>query len=224
MGEPMPRAINESTSEYSTRIPPLAAGDVLDAEEFWRRYRHAGAGLTAERIHQKVYIVSPLRAASHGDSHAALTFWLATYSAAHGASIVSDNATIRLDRDNDPQPDLCLRLKDGSARLDEQGYLVGPPEMVVEIAGSSASHDLTEKRDIYEAAGTLEYLVYECHRGEIYWWTRIDGRYQRITSDDRVHRSVVFPGLWLDRDALRSCDINQIQATLKRGLRESGLE
>lgn len=57
------------------------------------------------------------------------------------------DATVRLDLDNEPSPDLMLRITGprGSSRLDADGYVHGPRELVVEVAASSASYDLHQK-------------------------------------------------------------------------------
>jgi hypothetical protein len=149
--------------------------------------------------------------------------WLATNigvgNAMHDQTLVgSDNATIRLDADNDPQPDLCLLRVEGQTRFDDEGYIIGPPEMVVEMAGSSASYDFGEKRDVYEAAGVGEYLVFEPIEGRIQWWRSEGGRFVDILLAAGVYKSVLFPGLWLDADALRSANALQLIETLRSGM------
>ena len=60
--------------------------------------------------------------------------------------LVADNATVRLDTLNEPQPDLLLMRENGQAQLDADGYISGAPEFVAEIAASSASYDLHQKK------------------------------------------------------------------------------
>ncbi|MGB7329368.1 MAG: Uma2 family endonuclease, partial [Rubripirellula sp.] len=109
---------------------------------------------------------------------------------------------------------------DGQTRFDDDGYIVGPPEMIVEIAGSSASYDFGEKRDVYEAAGVGEYLVFETIEGRIAWWRLENGRFVEIVAAGGVYKSVLFPGLWLDADALRSAAAPKLIETLKHGMDE----
>lgn len=203
----------ESNSEYETRIPVLNSGDVLDSDEFLRRYAASPGNVCAERINGRVYLMSPLRAASHGDPHALLATWLGTFAAQCGGVILSDNATVRLDAHNDPQPDLCLRREDGNARIID-GYIVGPPELIVEVASSSASYDLGEKRSVYENAGVLEYLVFETERQQLTWWKLGSGGYFEIAIADGVLKSDEFPGLWLDVAAISSGDGRRLLETL----------
>jgi hypothetical protein len=132
--------------------------------------------------------------------------------------IGSDNATIRLNTDNDPQPDLCLLRQDGQTHFDAEGYIIGAPEMIVEIAGSSASYDFSEKRDVYEAAGVGEYLVFETIEGRIAWWQSKNGQFAEIQPKDGIYKSALFPGLWLDADALRSANSLKLINTLQQGI------
>ena len=215
----MNSAVHENTSPYRTFTPPLESGDVLDALEYWRRYSSAPEKLKVERINGKVYVMSPLRAVHHGNPHLLLAQWIATYAMHDPKLIGSDNATIRLNTDNDPQPDLCLLRLQGQTRFDDDGYIVGAPEMIVEIAGSSASYDFGEKRDVYQAAGVGEYLVFEPIEGRIEWWRLENGRFIEIQSEGGVYKSILFPGLWLDAEALRSANALKLIATLQQGMR-----
>lgn len=55
---------------------------------------------------------------------------------------IADNATVRLDQDNEPQPDGLLRIAPevgGNSRISENGYGEGTPELIVEIASSTVS-------------------------------------------------------------------------------------
>ncbi|MDR9404128.1 MAG: Uma2 family endonuclease [Halothece sp. Uz-M2-17] len=64
---------------------------------------------------------------------------------------------------NEPQPDAVLLLdsnRGGQTSIDEEGYIVGAPEMVIEIAASSASIDLYEKKQVSRRNGVKEYLVW----------------------------------------------------------------
>ena len=104
----------------------------------------------AELIEGIVYMASPLRFRSHGKPHAYIMGWLAMYEAATPGVELGDNATVRLDADNEPQPDALLRVEVGGlSRISEDDYVEGAPELIVEIAASSASLDLHEKLKVY---------------------------------------------------------------------------
>lgn len=64
-------------------------------------------------------------------------------------SLSGDNPTVRLDLDNEPQPDGVLLMTEevgGQTRISEDDYIEGAPELIVEIAASSAAIDLTDKK------------------------------------------------------------------------------
>lgn len=139
--------------------PPLQNGDQLTAAEFLRRYDAMPDVKKAELINGTVYMASPVRAKQHGIPDSLIQLWLGTYSAHTPGTCVAANSTVRFDADNVPQPDALLMIDPGGqARIGKDGYIHGAPELVVEIAASSASLDLHGKRDAYRRAGVREYL------------------------------------------------------------------
>ncbi len=76
----------------------------------------------------------------------------------------ADNATVRLDAENELQPDALLRFRaedGGRSRISDDGYVEGALELAVEIVLSSASYDLHDKLPVYRRAGVREYLVWQ---------------------------------------------------------------
>ena len=118
--------------------------------------------------------------------------------------------TVKLDREGEPQPDhllLILPGYGGQSHVDAKRYLVGPPELVVEIARATRYYDLNRKKSDYERAGVQEYLVVELDPNRIHWFIRRGNHFQELlASPDGLHRSEVFPGLWLDTKALFARD------------------
>src|SRR6056297_1102641 len=115
----MSTTIRESSVKFSrSPIPQLNSGDVLSREEYIRRYEAAPKELKAERINGKVYLMNSLRARYHGNPHMLLAGWLFTYAMAHPELNLSDNATLKLNTENTPQPDLCMYRAGGNASLD----------------------------------------------------------------------------------------------------------
>ncbi len=99
------------------------------------------------------------------------------------------------------------------------GYVVGPPELIIEVGKSTRSHDLGPKKADYEKAGVLEYLFVGIEPDEVRWFVRREGAFQEIPpGDDGIYRSEVFPGLWLDPKSLFDEDRNGLIAALERGL------
>ena len=91
--------------------------------------------------------------------------------------------------------------------MTKDGYLCGAPELVVEIARSSRAFDLGQKKDDYERAGVQEYVVVELEPNRVHWFVRRDDHFEDLPpGPDGVYRSEVFPGLWLDPEALFAKD------------------
>lgn len=137
-----------SNQSSRVQVPPLENGDRLSRHEFERRYQAMPHLKKAELIEGVVYVPSPSRFRSHAQPHARLMTWLGVYQAStHGVEL-GDNPTVRLDLDNEPQPDAVLlidRRAGGRSRLSEDDYIEGAPELIAEIAASSAAYDLHDK-------------------------------------------------------------------------------
>ena len=126
-------------------IPPLENGDRLTRAEFERRYDAMPGVKKAELIEGEVFMPSPVRQRFHGRQHSHLNFWLCAYEGRTTGVEVGDNSTVRLDLDNMPQPDCLLFVQPehgGRVRIGEDGYIEGAPDLVAEVAASSASYDL----------------------------------------------------------------------------------
>ena len=134
----------------------------------------------------------------------------------------AEAATTKLGSYGEPQPDHTLRIPQalgGRTHVDAAGYLTGPPELIVEVSRSSRSFDLNEKKADYERSGVLEYLVVELDPNRIHWFIRKGKRFVRMRPDrDGIYRSKVFPGLWLDAEALYAEDLDRLIAVLEEGL------
>ncbi|MDX2229333.1 MAG: Uma2 family endonuclease [Leptolyngbyaceae cyanobacterium bins.349] len=203
-------------------IPPLENGDRLTRHEFERRYNAMPKVKKAELIEGRVYMASPVRQVNHGRPHAHIMGWLFAYCAATPGVDLGDNATVRLDLDNEPQPDGLLRLEPaagGQSRIDADGYIQGAPELIVEVAASSASYDLDEKLRVYRRNGVQEYLVWQVSDRRIDWFSLQDGDYKRLEPNSTgVVQSLVFPGLWLAVPMLLLGELASVLAALQTGL------
>ncbi|MCR9244401.1 MAG: Uma2 family endonuclease [bacterium] len=194
----------------TSRIPELQQGDCLSRAEFERRYSAMPHLKKAELIEGVVYVGSPVNHLRHGLPHHALSYWLGLYREHTPNLIVSDNATVRLDLDNEPQPDLLLGLPphaDGQLEITADGYLEGAPELAIEVAASSVSYDLHQKKRAYRRNGVREYLVHRVDDGQLDWFCRENDEYVAQSRDaDGCLQSRVFPGLRLDPEALLAGD------------------
>ena len=205
-------ALRESTADY---IPRLENGDRLTVAEFERRYEAMPDEKKAELIEGVVYLSSPV-SLGHAAADGAVHTWLGTYAGRHPGFQLLANATVRLDPDNEYQPDALLRVRDGgTSRSTPDGYLEGPPELVVEIAASSVSRDLHSKKHVYRRAGVREYVVLRLLDAELDWFEIQGGDYVcRQPDPDGIIESVQFPGLRLDVPALLAGDLPRLLAAL----------
>ena len=218
--------MNGQSHSDAIATPILENGDSLSRAEFERRYQAMPWLKKAELIEGVVSVASPLRFEPHAEPHANLVGWLWNYKIATPGVRLGDNATVRLDRKNEPQPDAVLlidRKCGGQSRIGSDGYIEGAPELVVEIAASTAAIDLREKKQVYCRNGVKEYLVWQVIDKRLYWFglqgEAVEKAYGEIAIDaSGVVRSQVFPGLWLKVDALLAGDMVDAIATLQAGL------
>ncbi len=203
-------------------LPRLENGDRLTRAEFERRYDAMPRLKKAELIEGVVYVPAPLRHDQHGRPSSDLDTWLGVYRAATPGTTSAGNTTVRLDLDNDTQPDVLLRLElehGGQSRIGDDGYVEGAPELAVEVAVSSASYDLHDKLRAYRRNGVQEYVVWRVLETGLDWFVLREGAYARLEPDAAgIVRSERFPGLWLDVPALLAGDLATVLATLQRGL------
>ena len=196
-------------------------GDKLTRHEFERRYHAMPDVKKAELLEGVVYMPSPVHYAKHGEPRARVITWLGTYVAFTPYLRVADNATVRLDNDNEPQPDVLLRLEErvgGSSSQSEDDYLIRPPELVVEISKSSVSYDLHVKRDVYRRSGVREYLVWRIDDEAFDWFVLNEGKYEKLEPAAGILTSQTFPGLQLDAEALLRGDMARVLSVLQEGV------
>ena len=206
--------------EAATAVAPLENGDRLTRPEFERRFEAMPRLKKAELIDGVVYVPSPVRSEQHGEPDSDLETWIGVYRAATPGTRSASNTTVRLDFDTEVQPDVHLRLQQGGrSRIGADGYVEGAPELVAEIAASSASYDLHDKLRVYRRTGVQEYVVWRVLDCELDWFALREGAYHRLEADQAgIIRSPVFPGLWLAVPALLARDLAAVLATLQAGL------
>lgn len=165
---------------------------------------------------------SPVHFADHAERHGQIVGWLVVYCAATPGVRLGDNATVRLDWSNEVQPDALLRLDPeagGNSRISPDDYVEGAPELIAEIASSSASRDMHDKLRVYCRNRVQEYLVWQIYDRRVDWLAWYEGEYVSLPADvEGVVHSQVFPGLWLDVPALLDGNLAQVLAVLQKGL------
>ena len=214
--------VSQSMRSTIRPVSLLENGDRLTRDEFERRYAQM-SDVEAERIEGVVYMAAALRYRRHGKPHSYVMGWLNFYAAYTLGVEPADNTTVRLDTDNDPQPDALLRLEEaygGQSIISDDDYIEGAPELIVEIAASTASYDLHDKLNAYRRNQVQEYLVWLVEDKEFRWYDLQAGNYvlREPDAQGRLY-SRCFPGLCLAVRALLAGNmaevLNEQQAALK---------
>ncbi|MEL6383317.1 MAG: Uma2 family endonuclease [Cyanobacteria bacterium J06626_18] len=195
-----------SAVSFTQQVPPLENGDRLTRIEFERRYAAMPHLKKAELIEGIVYMPAALRFRSHGAPHGNLIIWLGNYKVFTAGTELADNSTVRLDLHNEPQSDVALFSGSecgGQIRISEDDYIEGAPELIAEVAVSSATYDLGDKKKAYRCNGVQEYIVWQMFENKLDWFVLEDDDYVLLPRDETgILRSRVFPGLWLAVEAL----------------------
>jgi Uma2 family endonuclease len=203
-------------------IPPLETGDRLSRAEFERRFDAMPNLKKAELIEGVVYVAPPGRLQLYGEPCADLITGLASYEMKTPGLIAAAHPHIRLDMNNEPQPEAVLLIdpaRGGQARISADDILEAAPELVAEVNSGDSRLDPEVKREVYRRNGVREYLVWRTRDRQIDWFVLRRRSYVRLPLDKTgLYRSKVFPGLWLHPAALVRGDIPVVQAALQRGL------
>jgi Uma2 family endonuclease len=175
----------------------------------------------AELIGGIVYMPAALRR-RHGRHHGLLVHWLYEYEEHTPGVEAYDNTTTIMAEDSEPQPDASLIILPecgGQMTFTEDDYLQGAPELAVEVATSTESYDLHNKKRDYERAGVREYLVVAARQRKVFWFRNRGGKFRNMkTSPDGIFRSTVFHGLWLDAEALLGNQSPRVMEVLRQGM------
>ena len=222
-------------SVVATSNLPLRDGDRLGREEFHRRYEAMGEDSQAELIEGVVHLHRdavnrpPVSLSHYGRPAFDVTGWVGRYEMLVPGLLASRRCSVFLDGVNEPQPDVLLGIPEsagGQTRTASRNgrlYVASAPELVVEVSASTARTDLNQKLAAYARNGVREYVVLLTDRDppEVRWMTLSSAAGPTpLTADpaDGLLKSRVFPGLWLDADALLAGDAEGLLTALDRGL------
>ena len=172
----------------------LKHGARMNRERFHHLYGQTPEDFRVELIGGVVYEPSPI-SISHGEHHSLLGLILASYALQTPGVQSLGSVTVLLSDQDEVEPDLMLRVLPefgGRTQNTSDNYVNGPPELVVEIAHSSASLDLGRKRKRYMLGGVTEYLVICTHLKEIRWFD-LPNNAQYQADDRNIIKSKVFP-------------------------------
>lgn len=154
-------------------------------------YGMAGAGIFGE--HERVELIdgdvvtmSPI-----GSRHTACvsSATQALVLAAHSIAIVQPQSPVRLDRFNEPQPDIVL-LK---PRADFYAARHAGPDdvlLVIEIAESSLLYDRGRKSALYASWGLAEYWMADLQTDTLWAFSSPDGERYRVVERHRQGESL----------------------------------
>jgi Uma2 family endonuclease len=202
-------------------LPPLVNGEHLDQPVFHERYEAMPPETRAELVGGVVCMPSPMRR-DHGKESRFVAGWLDRYERFTPGIEGADGATVKLDRQGEPQPDHFLLIQPecgGQTRVDADGYYTGAPELIVEVARASRYFDLNRKKADYDRAGVQEYVVVELDPNRIHWFIRRGDQFEDMRPGrDGVYRSKVFPGLWLDSESISAGNRDRRDEVLEQGL------
>ena len=204
----------------SAEAAELCSGDRMSREAFHCAYEQTPDDFKAELVGGIVYVASPLKL-RHGTGHLLLGALFAAYAARTPGTEAADNATVLLGQEGEPQPDLFLRItpeSGGQSRTSADGYVVGAPELIAEIALSSRSIDLHAKRDDYQRDGVREYLVLVIADQRLRWFDLHENR-EKEANEAGIIQLRLFPGFWLNAPAIAANDYARAIATVEEGLR-----
>ena len=199
--------------------PTLRDGDRLTREEFMRRWEAMPDLNWAELIDGIVYMPSPVSKV-HRDFHYLLTAWTIAYVTAT-PSCEGGTGTWLMSKDGVLQPDidLCIKPQHGGQSRVEGKYLAGAPELIVEVSHTTSHRDSGVKLRLYERSGVREYLIVRPEKKQAIWRELVEGSYREMAAGrDGILRSRVFPGLWLDLEALWNGDMAGLAAVVHRGI------
>ena len=214
---------SQQRSEKTATVFPLENGDRLSREEFYRRWEAMPNLKNAERIEGIITMQAAVRHQYHGHPHGLIMTWIGCYAADTPGIDFGDNSSVQIDADNDPQPDAYLFVLPeygGQCQIDEDGYLCEAPELIVEIAASSASRDLHQKLNVYRRNGVREYVVWKVMEEAIVWFQLEGVQYVEKSPDENgLFKSRDFPGLWLDSAAILSGELKRVLTVQQTGVK-----
>jgi Uma2 family endonuclease len=159
-----------------------------------------------------------VRFAEHAEPHAFGVTWLGFHTVRAADVEAAARSTVFLSETSEVQPDACLiRLEAGGPRLPPDGYLEGPPQLVLEVAKRAADYDLGAKLELYRRTGVLEYVIWRTLDGAIDWLRLSGDRYERLAPDERGGiQSEVFPGLRLNVSRMLAGDMAGVLKELEQ--------
>lgn len=206
--------------DETDELPLLYDGQHLSQAEFHRLYDACQTDHKFELIEGVVYMAAAYRRPHSRLGHLVGGLLLMYETCTPGVEGLPGATTI-LDDQNEPEPDLQLRIRSefgGRGGITADQYVTGAPELVIEVSHSSLKLDMNQKLHMYRRLGVLEYLVVDVQAASLHWFVWPEG--ERSVHSDGIWRSSTFPGLWINAAALFQEQVLELQATLNEGLKQ----
>jgi Uma2 family endonuclease len=128
----------------------------------------------------------------------------------------------RLSEFRAPEPDVGY-VRPERAHLVAENEMQGGPDIAVEIVSrDSRERDYREKLQLYQEAGVSEYWLVDPLQRRVDFYGLQDGRYVLLPLEaNRIYRSTVIPGFWLNVDWLHARPVPAAYGCLEEILRNS---
>lgn len=152
----------------------------------------------ADLLEGAIYMASP-----ENTEHNDLLAWLVTLLRVYldhrpFGRLTVNKVAYRLGDRTAPEPDLGIVCTERMDRI-RHGYVVGPPDLAVEIVSPDSVHrDYELKRAVYEQHGVREYWIIDPGEKRATFLTLSGQRFEEDALQDGRWRSLVLPGFALD--------------------------
>lgn len=105
-----------------------------------------------------------------------------------------------------------------------QQFFVGPPNFVLDVFSREEDSEYEQRRDCFERAKVLEYVVLWEDDPLGYSWNRlVDGQFSLVETDNAgMIRSTALPGLWIPTAALAQRNWWAIMGSIAQGVTRLG--
>jgi Uma2 family endonuclease len=173
-----------------------ADSDLVTVEEF---FCLVPDGQKADLIDGVIYMASPDTRRSDRLG-GLIKFLLQGYAEAKGlGEVYGSRFAFALSEFRAPEPDVAF-VRTARLTLVSDRHMVGGPDIAVEIVSrDSRQRDYGEKKQLYAEAGVAEYWIIDPLQRRCEFHRLHEGRYELGPLEhNRIFRSVVLEGFWLD--------------------------
>ena len=179
----------------------LVPKDLVTVEQFRRLVQD---GQKADLIDGIIYMASPDSMRSN-ELTGFVESLLRNYIAARelGGRVFVTRFAFEITDYRSPEPDVAYVRPERTHLLTENGMQGGPDIAVEIVSRESRGRDYGEKKSLYQDAGVAEYWIVDPLQRRVEFQLLRSGRYELAPLEaNRIHRSTVIPGFWIDVDWL----------------------